>query len=240
MKYTENYRVALHDLDINGIASASAVMRRMEEAAGRQYAAAGMPLGEMRNNNRVFILSKTCLSLYRPLYENDLIGVQTWAAESKGYSFNRCGRILRKDEIIAEWIAVFALIDPRDRRLLRVEDNPPPVETEEMLELDIPRRVLIPADLPMALRGEHTVSYADCDRNFHMNNTVYADLLCGFLPEMRERRVISLLINFLREAPLGTSFKVYHGENDGSHCFRTVLEDGKKGVEAQLLLDTIE
>ncbi|MBE6564402.1 MAG: acyl-[acyl-carrier-protein] thioesterase [Ruminococcaceae bacterium] len=240
MIHRERFCVDFHDTDLNGIASASALMRRMQEAANRQLQTYGPTVEELKEQNKAFILSRMCMSVYKPLHAFEEIEAETWAAESKGMSFNRCSRIKREGQIVAEAIWVFALVDTLSRRLCRVEDNPFSFGSEAMLELDMPKRVMIPSDLPMTLVGEYTASYADCDRNGHMNNTVYADRLCGFLPEMRGKRVSRLMLHYLSEAPLGRSFKVYRGQSDGIHYLRTVREDGSKGVEAEIVTEDIE
>ena len=72
-----------------------------------------------------------------------------------------------------------------------------------------------------------------------MNNTVYPDMLCDFIPSMKGKMVVRCSINYLNEAPLGETFKVYRAEDDGSYYFRTVRHDGSVGIEAEIVLDEI-
>ena len=52
------------------------------------------------------------------------------------------------------------------------------------------------------------------------------------------RRVASMAISYLHEAPLGSDIKVYCSEeDDGVFYLRTVLEDGTVNVEAQIIMD---
>lgn len=51
--------------------------------------------------------------------------------------------------------------------------------------------------------------YPDVDMNRHMNNTVYIDMLYGFAGVDEDKQLRSASINYLHEAPLGTTFKVY-------------------------------
>jgi acyl-ACP thioesterase len=70
-----------------------------------------------------------------------------------------------------------------------------------------------------------------------MNNTRYADMLWNFLPGHETKRITSLDISYLNEAPLGCELEVYGGDSaDGEgYVFRTVRkEDGKVNVLAKI------
>ncbi|MFA6948165.1 MAG: hypothetical protein WCQ72_04225, partial [Eubacteriales bacterium] len=79
---------------------------------------------------------------------------------------------------------------------------------------------------------------SDCDLNHHMNNTYYPDMLCDFMPDMDGLRMSEMCLSFLSEAPLGQKVEVLHGVagnvEETRHFFRTIREDGKTGVEAEM------
>jgi len=239
MKWIENYRVNSHDTDVNGIVSASAMLRYFQETANLQLHSLGPSNEQLRENGMAFILSKFSMSIYKPLHAYENITVETWACESKGVSFLRCGRILRGDMIIAEMISVWALLNLESKTFCRVTDVEFNFDTEDMLELDLPPRLTIPKELELTLAGERTIVYSDLDINRHMNNTLYPDMLCDFIPNMEGTRVIGISGNFISEAALGNTVKVYAAESDGAIYFRTVREDGKTGIEAEMILEPI-
>lgn len=238
MKQIEHYRVPIHDTDVNRIASASAILRYMQEAANLQFENQHPTLDELRNNGKTFILSKLNMSVYQPIYGCDMITAETWPCESKGVSFNRCSRILRDGSIVAELSSVWALVDINTRRLLRVTDFSWNVENEPPLELDSPARIKIPKDMQLSLVGERFIVYSDLDINKHMNNTKYPDMFCDYLP-MIGRRVVSISINYASELHNGETVKIYLGENDGIYYIRAIKENGTVGAEAEILLDEI-
>ena len=239
MKWTENYIVNIHDADMNGIVSASGILRYMEDASNRHMLAQKPSYEELLREGYAFILSRIGLSVYAPLHAYDSITVETWAVASRGVTYNRCYRILREGAIVAEATSVWALVGVEDRKLHRVGEIPLNYWEDEPLELDLPVRFKIPSEVSLTLRGERTVLYPDVDQNHHMNNTKYPDLFCSFIPEMEKSRVITSVLSFVSEAPLGETLKIYCGEYDGMYYIRSVKADGSVNAEAEFMLEPI-
>ena len=238
MKYTFKATVTPHDTDVNNVASPSAVLRYMQEAAYRHLSVCPPTMDELRAENKVFVLSRVSYSIYGELHTGDEIEITTWPSESRGVSFPRSARITKDGMVVAELIALWALIDPVNKTFWRASDYTPDFEYEDPIELDMPTRFRIPQDTEMRLVGAYTARYLDCDVNKHINNTHYPDILCSFLPTMIGKRVASICISYLHEAPLGKDVKVYCSEeDDGMFYLRTVLEDGSVNVEAQIIMD---
>jgi len=238
MKWSGQYRVLANDVDCNQVVSVTKVLQFMQDAAFSQMEDKGPSYDALFQQGLAFILSKIRLSLYAPLYSHDRITVESWACPSKGVTFQRCFRILREGQIVAEAISSWALTGVHDRKLHRVTEVQLGYGTDEPIELDMPSRMKIPPETNLSLVGEHTVEYADIDQNKHMNNTVYADLLCGYFP-MENIRVIAMHINYQTEARLGENVKIYHGTMDGVHYFRTCRENGTVNVEAEIITEEL-
>lgn len=209
----------------------------MQETANLQLHTLGPTDAELIASDRAFILSRLNMSIYGELHAYESITVSSWACESRGVSFNRCYEIRRGGELIAEAASVWGLIGISDRRIYRVEDILLPFTVDESLLLDLPRRVRIPKELNMALVGEAAVVYRDIDKNRHMNNTNYPDMLCEFIPEIEKKQILSVGITFAAEAKRGGNLKVYMAESDGSYYFRTVRDDGTVNVEAVIMAE---
>lgn len=200
----------------------------------------GPTMDELRAENKVFIVSRTSMSIYSPLRVCDEITASSWSCDSRGVSFLRCAEITRNGQRVAELSSVWALVNPETKALWRVTDYNPPYGNEPPSELDLPSRIRIPKETPLSLAGEYRVSYGDADLNRHINNTRYPDIICGFLPSMEGRRVIKFAISYLHEAPINTEIKVYTSrEDDGVFWIRTVNEDGSVNVEAEAVLEDI-
>ena len=240
MKWTGRYRIQANDTDCNRIASSSAMLRLMQDAANSEMEEDGPSYDSLIEDGFSFVLSRIRMSFYAPLYSHESVEVQSWACESRGVQFNRCYSILRDGRITAEAVSVWALCGIRDHKPRRVSEFEFGYCMDDMLELDLPARFRIPEDVNLRLVGERTVEYADIDGNGHMNNTRYPDLLCSYLDcDLRGQRVISMGISFLSEAPLGETLKFYCGQSDGVYYLRTVRENGMTNVEAEILLEKI-
>ncbi|MBQ8696262.1 MAG: hypothetical protein IJ519_00955 [Clostridia bacterium] len=230
--YTYESVVDTHDTDAAGYVRPSALLRLIQEAANIQTSLSTPSAQALRDEGKYFVVTKLNLSVKEPLFARDGISVSTWACPSRGVTFNRSGKIEREGEVCATLTSAWALIDSVNGGFARVSDVPFDFGERDALTPSIPLKIRIPDEAPLRLFGEYTVSYRDTDVNGHMNNTVYADMLYGYLPECMQRRVTDLTVNYNREAPYGTHFKIYGCDLSDCCYFRTVLPSGEVGVEA--------
>ena len=235
MKYTDKHKVISQFTDKNGILKPGALIRYMQEAAANAMIADGPSYDELLERGLSFVLSKITVSIYADIYANDEIEVETWATESVRVSFNRAYRVLRDGCVVAEAVSVWALLDISRGRLIKVTDAALGYREDAPLDLEVPSKIPLPYDR-LSLVGERRVCYSDVDRNNHMNNTVYADMLCDFVFRSEVGRVSRMSISFLAEAPFGQELKVYLASDDDTYYVRTVREDGKTNIEAEVIL----
>ncbi len=241
MMWSGEYIVGANDVDGNRIVSASHILRYMQDAANWQMEKAGLSYDTLfTERGLAFVLAGMRMSAYAPILSHQRITVQSWPCPSRGMTFLRCYRILRDDIIVAEATSTWALVGVQDKKLHRVSEIGDVYGAEPPLELDFPGRRKVSPEVSWSLVGEHTVTYADIDMNGHMNNTRYPDMLCSYLDTMAGKRVISLLLHFQSEAPLGETLKVYRGTADGIDYLRTTRANGTTNVEAEVLLEDIE
>ncbi|MBQ9121192.1 MAG: hypothetical protein IJY12_02375, partial [Clostridia bacterium] len=167
----------------------------------------------------------------------DEIEGQSWPYENKNSSFYRQYALVRGGETVAIADSIFALVDTESGRLLRADDVTLNYSMDEHIPMERPLRFRIPAGVELREVGRHQVLYRDCDCNIHMNNTKYPDILCGFIPEIEKKTVRSIGINFQYAAPYNQFITVLGGEKDGVYYFRTLREDGKINVEAEIITE---
>lgn len=235
--FKKEIEVDVHDIDFNGVCRASSLMKYIQSAAQTQLTENGMSYDNLKDMHRAFILSRIQLEFYAPVYSYDKIEAHTFPCISRGYSFIRCYGLYRGGEVIGRAISVWALIDTEKRSLVKVSDfdlNLPTYEQWDNIAIN-------PVRLPSTMQkiGTYTVTYADLDRNKHVNNTKYADIFSNFLP-LDNKRIDSMSINYINEAKYNDTLDVHLDESDGYYYIRTVLPDGKINAEAVIHLCRIQ
>ena len=195
MKYSYDLSVDIHDVDPNGIARCSSLMRYMQTAAQSQLTENSMSYDELYGRKRAFILSRIKMEFTRPVRAYTALTATSYPCDSRGYSFLRGYSLEEDGQIIGRAISVWALIDTDSHSLIRVNDFELGITTEK------DSMALSRFSLPTTLGeiGTYTVSYADLDQNNHMNNTRYPDMYSNFLP-LGGKHIRAISISYLSEA----------------------------------------
>ena len=234
--YSVNETVNVHDVDYNGVAKTSSIMRYIQSAAQSQLTDNGMSYDELKERNRAFILSRLKLEVLTPLRECTPLTAVSYPCESRGYSFLRCYELKSDGETVARAISVWALVDTESRGLVRVSDFELGLDLLPPLDLAI-GAMKLPTELTDV--GGYGVHYGDVDRNMHMNNTKYPDMYSNFL-SLSGKMISSISINYASEARLGEKLRVMRASLGDTYYFRTVRGDGKINSEAEIKLVDIK
>lgn len=233
--FSTEFTVDIHDVDFNGVVRYSSLMRYIQSAAQTQLTLNGMSYEALREEGVAFLLSRIRTEFTRPIRAYQPLRAITYPCEneSQRFSFLRCYRLETPEgETVGRAASVWALINTDTHALIRVSDFDLRLPTLAPLDLTL-NRFHVPATLRTL--GHYPVLYDDLDQNRHMNNTRYADLYAAFLP-MDGRRIDSMAINYLSEAPMGEVLEVQMAEKDGYYYFRTLRRDGKVNTEAEVHL----
>lgn len=236
MKYTEKYKVKWHDTDANRKVRPSEMLVYMQETANLQFQTCGRYLDRERDTDGVgFILSKISIDIHKHLFAYEDIEVETWTCEGKGFAFNRCFRILRDGECVAEAFSVWALVNIKDGKLIRESDYDVGFENEPALTTQAPIRIKMPSMSEFSSVGSRTIVYSDIDYNMHMNNTRYPNMLCDFMELCDIDRIKGISLSYLHEAALGDTLDILCSKCDGDYFFKTVGKDGRVCLEAKVI-----
>lgn len=236
MIFRKDLEVDVHEVDYNGVARLSSLMRYIQTAAQSQLTEIGMSYDELKRQNRAFILSRITMKFTEPVRAYDRLTALTFPCESRGFSFLRCYALEHDGRTIGRAVSVWALIDTQTRSLVRVNNFEFKITTDKPLDISLSRFAL-PSD--MRVVGKYTVNYGDTDQNNHMNNTRYPDMYSTFLP-LDGKRIHTISISYVSEAPAGSTLTVERAVNEsGVYYFRTVREDGKINSEAEIFLTDI-
>ena len=238
MKYTAKYRLTSLDVAPSGAVRPGALLRYFQEAVNLQMKDNPPSSEELFARGHAFILSRTGMKIYSDFAPYDEIEVVTWANTSRGATFVRSAQIFKNGSLAADIVTVWALVDINEHRLIRVKDAELGLGTlDEIPEIGVPEKVRIPEGAEKC--GEKTVVYSDIDRNNHMNNTRYVDMICDYLPEVENTRVREFTINYVSECKLGEKLDIYHKNFEGIDYFCALKDNGAHSVDVSMILEKI-
>lgn len=210
MKFEKNYEVGSYDIDINDNMKVSYILRYMEEAGDAQMRAADFSYEDWFNSGKSFILIRIGLEVYEEIKKYDKIISKTWTCGAKGATLFRSYSLERDGMIVASAFSVWAVVDVETGSIYRSKDiDLSRYEADEPVQLKIKDRFRLEADLDYKLLGEKEVLPADIDKNLHMNNTNYPNMLTNLIPDILDKTVTSMNIRFMTEASLGAKLKIY-------------------------------
>ncbi|MDD2362830.1 MAG: thioesterase [Oscillospiraceae bacterium] len=201
--YTWDLKIASFDVGQDRQLKLSAQLRLQQEAGELQLEKGGLGFEELINNGLAFVITRTNSVIYHTPRFNSHIKLITWHRDSKGAQFYRCYRFLDENgEILIDSVSAFALIDPQTHKILRPALFSRYAVTQQPDRLnscpDPEKQVLPDGLLPI---GGYEVVWSDIDYNGHVNNAIYADIICNNIPDnMRQRRIAGFTISYLHEA----------------------------------------
>ncbi|MBQ7356137.1 MAG: hypothetical protein IJW66_01940 [Clostridia bacterium] len=224
--------VNTHDVDFNGVARTSSILRYLQSAAQAQLTASDMSYDSLIKRKRAFILSRITLEILKPIREATPLSAISFPSESRGYSFMRCYGLEVDGEPVARAVSVWALVDTDTRALVRASDFDLRLPVLPQIDLAL-EHIRLPK--LMTEVGGYDVRYGDVDRNMHMNNTRYPDMYASFLP-MSGKMIRRISINYAGEAPIGEHLTVHMAGDGDTYYFRTIKKDNTTNSEAKVEL----
>lgn len=241
MYITAPHKVSIHEIDINGNLYPSVLLTLMQEAAHGQFDEAGNNIKTMRTEKNLGLwVTRIAISVYDKIGEDDVVCARSSPTnDSRGLMFNRCYQLVRGDEVVAEAISVWTLLDTKEMKPIRFSDTDFGMPFEDPIEISAPARFPFPRDMELVEASRHKVRYSDIDYNQHLTNTRYPNLICDMLPSLDGKRVSELSISFVNQAELGEELTFLVGESDGVYYVRSIRLDGKVNVEARVKLENL-
>lgn len=233
--YSKKIEVDIHDVDFNGVARLSSLMKYIQGAAQSQLTDNGKSYENLKAIKRAFILSRIKLEFRESVHAYERLEAETFPCDSRGYTFLRCYLLKKQGRTIGRAVSAWALIDTDSHALVPVRDFELGLETASPLDLSL-TRIAMPTELKKL--GEYTVVYSDLDQNNHMNNTRYPDMYSNFLP-LKDRRIDEITISYLNEATSGERLTVEGAAVGDRFYIRSIKENGKINTEAELHITEI-
>ena len=243
MYYRKEMTAAHYDSDVSDLLKVSAMIRYMQETSGEQLDGLGQTARELREQGLVFILSKTSIKVHRNPVCGERLSIGTAAIPPKGVRFVREYVIdSMEGERLVSCYTFWVLVDAENHKILRPASYPYTIPWEEPSLTGVLSEGDIPKDLPQETpvwSVERRMRYSHLDRNWHVNNSMYADFVCDALPfdELTARGVSTMALSFQKEAKQGDLLSIQSalagplaykitGKNGEDVCFEAYVELG--------------
>ena len=227
-EYTLPIKVASYDVGANNTMRLSAVLRYQQEAGEQHLVGAGLGWQDMLKMGMVFVTSRWHTLIHRLPAMEEQVTLTTWHRNRKGPRFFRCYEWRdAAGNLLVEGVMQFALVSVTEHRLLRGDEfmeRAPLPDAQRNVSCGDPARFPVSRVEPV---GEYRVRWSDIDRNGHLNNTHYADLMLdGLSAERLAGQPAEVDLHFAGECVMGDTLTLSACEAEG---VTTVTGDTDRG-----------
>ncbi|MCI9031134.1 MAG: hypothetical protein HFK09_01250 [Clostridia bacterium] len=240
LSHSSEITVALDELDFLERLKPAAALQYFQDLATVHADEIGIGFEEMSARNMLWVLSKLSVKYYRSPKVGEKITVTTFPRKpSMAYAL-RDYYVTDKDEnVIMSGSSKWLVID-KDNHMIR-RCSPLFSYSDEVYFPNDPfenanKTVSDARDTEMRLAMSDMVRLTDIDRNRHMNNARYGDMLLNvFTPEyLKTHEIERFDLNFLNELKFGDKYDVYcvtddsfaeiRAERGGESMFRAEIK----------------
>ncbi len=220
MSISFNTRIETYDVQPNSDVRISALFKLFQKAACDDCDNTGMTFDVLKYHNIAFVLTKMTLQIFEDIKVYDDIKIITKPRGCRGASFLRDYEIEKDGNIVARCCSEWVIINIEKRRILRPtcldELGGIPVDNSDIFEISSPDMNFNEENM------EHTdtrkVYYSHIDRNNHMNNTFYADIVYDYLPDRYKISLkdLKITIRYVAEIVCDGKFEVFTSESENT------------------------
>lgn len=233
-KFSLPFTVTSNDVGPSRTLKPVSVMRYIQEVAGVHLKESGLSYEFMKENGIVFLIVKIAVKTIRHPVCGENLKVETWFEKLKGAKFLRDICIYDSDNkpvIISKslWVAA----NPATHRIVRPRDYPFEIPEQSDSTVDVDYEDIDNKELP-DFSACKEVLWSDIDYNYHMNNSIYASIICDYFPNgLGDKKIDFFEIDFEGEAKLCNKIDIkgynyndsvvsYFGTIGGSKCFKAL------------------
>jgi acyl-ACP thioesterase len=215
-----NAKIESYDVQPNACARISSLFRLFQKAACDDCDSTGLTYDVLRNNNIAFVLTKMTLEIYENIEMYDTLVVEAKPRGCRGASFLRDYELKKDGKTLARCCSEWVIINFEKRRILRPsvldELGGVPVDTTDMFEIKSPDMNFTEENMSYA--DTRTVYYSQIDRNNHMNNTFYPDIVFDYIPAPYKESLknLKLTIRYASEISCGDEYDIFTNEENNT------------------------
>ncbi len=218
-----------YEIQPNGVIRPSALFRYFQKVAGADLDACGLSYDTLASNGMAFVLVNINVHFEHTIVVGDTLRIDTYPRSTSGASFIRDFTVYVGDRLAALASSQWVLIDTEKRTILRPSalQSVGTIQPDHMFPFILPSLPLMRTAAPLQRTDVRKVYYSSLDRNQHMNNTFYPDILWDYLPTscLSGLAGADFAIRYQKEARIGETFTVFTGFPDVSGTFHLLALD---------------
>ena len=239
MSTTLKTRIESYDVTPNGLMRQSTIFRLCQKVAGDDLDKFGGSFEVLVSHGLTFVITKMEITYFADIKTYDEIEIVTRPRGVKGPSFIRDYDILKNGERVAYASSYWVLIDFEKRKFCRPSAISAVCEIvpdmDNLYEMEM--RKLHPDINEMVKSDERKVYYSSIDRNNHMNNTFYPDILFDYLPDSYLDTLSgkTITVQYNSEILCGEHFSVYTKEENGEFTLSARYEKEDRDIFSAII-----
>ena len=211
-------RIESYDVHPNNNARLSALFKLFQKVAGDDLDSVGLTYNYLRQKNIVFVLTKMNIKFFDNVKTYDNVKIITRPRGCKGANYIRDYDVYVDKKRVAYCTSHWAIINFESRKLLRpatiAADFNLKDDNTDIVEID-DKKIRINIDL-LQKTDVRRVYYSLIDKNEHMNNTFYPDIVYDYAPEdikktFKDKQIV---IQYTTEIKCGEDMEIYSGMTD--------------------------
>lgn len=229
-EYAWPLKIATYDTGPDQCLRPASILKLQQEVGELHLGAGGLGYQVLLEAGMAFLLTRTNCVIHRMPRLNETVTLRTWHRGTRGAQFYRCYVFEDARGVpLVESVTAFALVDVQDHRLLRPEAfDRFALATQTDVYNGCPDTGKWRPSVELQPVDRHVVRWSETDWNGHLNNTVYADYLCDYVPGgMAGKQMTGFSIAFLKEAREGEVLQMAAGA-DGTEAF--VVGTHERGI----------
>lgn len=185
----------------------------------------------LKNDNALWVISKTKVKINKLPLWNDEISIRTWPMGAEGVRCNRCYQIIKDNEVYINGITEWVIIDATSRTLRKVETTSYPTDIDWITEKSIDEKFMRFKDdfSDEDFVYKRLIRSSDIDVTHHTNNVTYITMLLDTftVKELEDMVLKDVEVSYLNESFEAETLSIYRKTKDDGYHFSIKKDDGK-------------
>ena len=230
LSYSQNFITAVHETDYRELLKPSAILQYFQDLATTHAVKLGIGYEDMLKQDKCWVISRLSYRVNEYPALGDKLCVTTFPKKPRIVDANRDYYITdAKGKVIISGTSKWCVIGISDRSIKKCKElfgfADSMYRPDEPFENGNGRiKPLKELGSEEKFVGEFTVNITDLDRNKHMNNARYGDVVLNSctMDELNEKSIKRFDVNFVSELFAGEKFRVSRADSGDETYFEAV------------------